>query len=467
MSFLHPSLRARMTLAVTGLILVLMLVTAIVTLTFFEREYERNMTAQQSDIVRYLAGDVDATLTNIQEALFVNAQSVPDSALTNPHAAQEYLTSRTGLQRFFKNHLHLYGTDGRLIGTSVQHHHHTLESIANQPYFKQTLQQAKPLISDPANHGHTANQANIIFTAPVVRENGHTVAVLTGSFNLYEKNPLSRYVSITLGKSGILRLISGNGQVLLHTQRSRLLQDVSQGASPLVTTALREGTSTGRHIGMDNRVLIASMQRLKSVNWVLAASYPETDAYAPVRTARIWFTIATLLGMAVAVLLVLFMMRLLTRPLAQLASHVAELPEKRGDARFIHLPVNGEIGNLTGAFNSMVEEIDQSTQALRNSEQRYRIVTEFTNDFTYWRRPDGSFEFISPACLEVTGYSREELFAQPSLMEEMIHPGDRELFNQMAAENGEDGNCSNEELEYRIITKGGSARGYATPAAHC
>ncbi len=113
----------------------------------------------------------------------------------------------------------------------------------------------------------------------------------------------------------------------------------------------------------------------------------------------------------------------------------------------------------------MVEEIDQSTQALRNSEQRYRIVTEFTNDFTYWRRPDGSFEFISPACLEVTGYSREELFAQPSLMEEMIHPGDRELFNQMAAENGEDGNCSNEELEYRIITKGGSARWYATPAA--
>lgn len=458
MSFLHPSLRARMTLAVTGLILVLMLVTAIVTLTFFEREYERNMTAQQSDIVRYLAGDVDATLTNIQEALFVNAQSLPDSALTNPHAAQEYLASRTGLQRFFKNHLHLYGTDGRLIGTSVQHHHDTLESIANQPYFKQTLQQAKPLISDPASHGHTANQANIIFTAPVIRENGHVVAVLTGSFNLYEKNPLSRYVSITLGKSGILRLISGTGQVLLHTQRSRLLQDVSRGASPLVATALREGTSTGRHIGMDNRVLIASMQRLKSVNWVLAASYPETDAYAPVRTARIWFTVATLFGMSVAVLLVLFMMRLLTRPLAQLASHVAELPEKRGDARFIHLPVNGEIGNLTGAFNSMVEEIDQSTQALRKSEQRYRIVTEFTNDFTYWRRPDGSFEFISPACLEVTGYSREELFAQPSLMEEMIHPGDRELFNQMAAESGEDGNCSNEELEYRIITKGGSTR---------
>ena len=458
MSFLHPSLRARMTLAVTALILVLMLVTAIATLTFFEREYEQILTAQQSDIVRYLADDVDATLTNIQEALLVNAQSIPDSALHAPHTAQEYLASRTGLRRFFKNHLHLYGADGHLIATSDIHHHDRSESIANQLYFKQTLQQGKPVISDPTAHGYTKGSATIVFTAPVTGVDGHIVAVMTGSFNLYEKNPLSRYVTIKLGKSGILRLISSNGQVLLHAENSRILQPVSQGAGPLTEKALRVGTSTGRHLGMRNQVLIASMQRLKSVNWILAASYPEEEVYARARTARNWFAVATLAGMAIAFVLVLVMMRLLTRPLAQLASHVATLPGKTGTARFIHLPVNGEIGNLTGAFNSMVEEIDQSTVALRNSEQRYRIVTEFTNDFIYWRRPDGSFEFISPACLEVTGYSREELFARPSLMEEMIHPADRPMVDQMIIENDSANNCNNEEIEFRIITKGGSTR---------
>ncbi len=458
MSFLHPSLRARMTLAVTCLILVLMAITGFVSLAFFEQEYERTMTGQQSDIVRYLAGDVDATLTNIQEALLVNAQSFPDSALNNPRTAQEYLASRTGLRRFFKTHLHLYGIDGNLIATSEHHHHNRSESIADQPYFKQTLQQGKPVISDPTVHGHTKGNATIVFTAPVTGPDGHIVAVMTGSFNLYEKNPLSRYVTITLGKSGILRLISSSGQVLLHAESSRILQPVSQGAGPLAEKALREGTSTGRHFGMSNQVLIASMQRLKSVNWILAASYPEEEVYAQVRTARYWFVVATLAGMAIAFVLVLVMMRLLTSPLSQLASHVATLPEKTGDARFIHLPVNGEIGNLTGAFNSMVQEIDQSTVALRNSEQRYRIVTEFTNDFTYWRRPDGSFEFISPACLEVTGYSREELFAQPSLMEEMIHPADRPMADQMILENGGANNCNHEEIEFRIITKGGSTR---------
>ena len=447
-----------MTLAVTCLILVLMAITGFVSLAFFEQEYEHTMTGQQSDIVRYLAGDVDATLTNIQEALLVNAQSFPDNALNNPRAAQEYLASRTGLRRFFKTHLHLYGVDGHLIATSEQHHHDRSESIVNQPYFKQTIQQAKPVISDPTVHGHTKGSANIVFTAPVTRPDGHVVAVMTGSFNLYEKNPLSRYVTITLGKSGILRLISSSGQVLLHAKDTRILQPVSQGAGPLVEKTLREGTATGRHFGMSNQVLIASMQRLKSVNWILAASYPEEEVYAQVRTARYWFVVATLAGMVIAFALVLVMMRLLTRPLAQLASHVATLPEKTGDARFIHLPVNGEIGNLTGAFNNMVRELEDQTKALLSSEQRYRIVTEFTNDFTYWRRPDGSFEFISPACLEVTGYSREELFARPSLMEEMIHPADRPMVDQMIIENGGASNCNNEEIEFRIITKGGSTR---------
>ncbi len=138
------------------------------------------------------------------EALFVSVGRYSDSAY-QPMGQDTLQPHR--LQRFFKNHLHLYGANGRLIGTSAQHHHATSDSIAGQQYFKQTMQQAKPLISDPTSHGHTENQANIVFTAPVIRGNGQVVAVLTGSFNLYEKNPLSRYVSITLGKSGNLRII--------------------------------------------------------------------------------------------------------------------------------------------------------------------------------------------------------------------------------------------------------------------
>ncbi len=444
-----------MTLSITGLILVMMFITGVVSLAFFEQEYERNMTAQQSDIVRYLAEDVDSALENIQEALVINAKALPATALSNPHAAQAFLETRTGLRRFFKNHLHIYGSDGHLIGTIQHHHHSTVETIADKNYFKETVKHARPFISDPTDHGYSKDQANIILTAPVTDKNGRVIAVMTGGFNLYEKNPLSRYTSVKLGKSGILRIISNNNLVLIHESPDRVLQGTSFGAGPLAEKALREGSSTGHHIGVNNQKLIASMHRLKNVNWVLAASYPEKEVYAQAHKARIWFICATLAGMTLATIVVLFMMRLLTRPLAQLSVHVTHLPEKHGDERFIYLPVNGEIGNLTKAFNRMVLEIDEHTRSLRESEQRYRIVTEFTNDFTYWRRPDGNFEFVSPSCQNLTGYSREELYARPELMEEMIHPSDRDMISPNAVGGAA---CSEKEIECRIVTKDGVTR---------
>ncbi len=189
---------------------------------------------------------------------------------------------------------------------------------------------------------------------------------------------------------------------------------------------------------------------------IIIASYSPAEASGVLKVARLWFVGATLVGIIATLTLVTLMMRHLTRPLAQLAEHVAHLPEKSGDDRFITLPATGEIGSLTTAFNTMVQDLERRTTELQQSEQRYRIVTEFTNDFTYWRRPDGSFEFISPACHQVTGYSRDELIASPQLMDDMVHPEDRPRLLQLVQEDR--GYDKDEETEYRIIRKDGSVR---------
>ncbi|MDK9719090.1 MAG: EAL domain-containing protein [Trichlorobacter sp.] len=459
MSFMHPSLRVRMTLAVTGLILVLMVITAIVTLTFFEREYEKTLTAHQTTMLTVLADNIDADIKGAQEALLNNARAIPPAVLTSPTAAQAWLESRTGLiTRFFTNHLLLLDHTGHIIAGTPQHHGAVPQNATEIAALKQTFADGRPHISEPLPCCNAPKDLQVIFTAPIIVQN-KVVMVMAGSFSLFKPNILSHHIQAKIGASGFVRLINRNHKVILHPDPKRIYQNSAPDIVAGIDHAFeKKGPLTLRHLGVYNSEIITTLQHLKNVDWLIASSYQIDEAFAPVRTARVWFAIATLTGMAIAVVVVLVMMRLLTRPLSQLATHVATLPEKTGDARFIHLPVNGEIGNLTGAFNSMVEEIDQSTLALRNSEQRYRIVTEFTNDFTYWRRPDGSFEFISPACIEVTGYSREELFAQPSLMEEMIHPADRPMFDQMAAESGDAINCSHEEIEYRIITKGGSIR---------
>jgi len=105
----------------------------------------------------------------------------------------------------------------------------------------------------------------------------------------------------------------------------------------------------------------------------------------------------------------------------------------------------------------MLTGLDQRSEAIRKQEQRYRIVSEFSNDFSYWRRPDNSFEFVSPACIEITGYSVDAFYEHADLMEEMVHPADRHLLEAMESQ-PRNGVCQGGEVEYRIVTKDGAIR---------
>ncbi|MBK8794459.1 MAG: sigma 54-interacting transcriptional regulator [Holophaga sp.] len=94
--------------------------------------------------------------------------------------------------------------------------------------------------------------------------------------------------------------------------------------------------------------------------------------------------------------------------------------------------------------------------ALAHAEQRYRTVADFTHDWEFWQRPDGSFEYLSPACERVTGYAPQAFTANPDLLEQMVAEEDRPTWrrHQTAALAGE----PQGSLEYRIQTKTGALR---------
>jgi len=458
MSYYHLSLRSKMTLAVSGLVLVLMLITALGTLSYFERIHEQTVLTNQANVVRLLSLNVDNSLRYVKDVLQRNADSLPAAALHSNAAAQDYLKSRTGLFRFFTGHLFLTTTDGRLVVeyprlTKDQQHQH---SFGDQPAFKQALASGKPQVSAPNACCADKDGLLVFMFAPVI-QNGHTVAMLAGSLDLRRPNVLSEHVQAPCGIDGVIRIISHDHQIVAHGNAGLVGQLAVPEVANGVDQALQRGSARFSNIGRSQALDFTYLQRLETADWVLAASIPADEVYAPVRTARTWFALATLLGMAAAVAVVYLTMRLLTRPLALLAQHVEQLSHKQGADRMIHLGVNGEVGRLTNAFNTMVAEVEQRTFELQESEQRYRVVSEFSNDFSYWRRPDNTFEFVSPSCLEVTGYSMDEFYSNPQLMEEIIHPADRHLLEAMESQQ-DNGACLGGELEYRIVTKDGSTR---------
>ncbi len=71
-----------------------------------------------------------------------------------------------------------------------------------------------------------------------------------------------------------------------------------------------------------------------------------------------------------------------------------------------------------------MEEREYTEKALRESEERFRTIADFTYDWEYWLAPDGSFNYITPSVERITGYSAAEFFQDPMLLEKITHPDD-------------------------------------------
>jgi PAS domain S-box-containing protein len=63
--------------------------------------------------------------------------------------------------------------------------------------------------------------------------------------------------------------------------------------------------------------------------------------------------------------------------------------------------------------------------ALRESEERFRTIADFTYNWETWRDAEGRYRYISPACERISGYSAEKFMDDPDLLIRIVHPDDR------------------------------------------
>ena len=98
-----------------------------------------------------------------------------------------------------------------------------------------------------------------------------------------------------------------------------------------------------------------------------------------------------------------------------------------------------------------------ASEALRESEEKFRTLVNWTYDWEIWLDPQGKIIYNSPSCERITGYNPEEILNAPELITRMILPDDRLCYvehqQSIHAET-----AGIEKLEYRITAKDGTER---------
>jgi PAS domain S-box-containing protein len=119
-------------------------------------------------------------------------------------------------------------------------------------------------------------------------------------------------------------------------------------------------------------------------------------------------------------------------------------------------------GNLAFGITSLRERgaRRRAEEALRQSEEKYRMVADFTYDWEYWQGPDGRYIYVSPSCERITGYRAEEFLQDPHFLDRIIHPDDLSILNNHKVDApGPQSDDSREcVLDFRIITRSGEER---------
>ncbi len=253
---------------------------------------------------------------------------------------------------------------------------------------------------------------------------------------------------ISFGKSGKAFLVSGNGLLIAHPDKTKVLS--------IDSNALLEGlteeklNSGGYYVTSDEygtRYLTAT-DDIPVPGWRIVITQLLSEAFVPIKTILTGTGAVALAAVVSAVLVSLLLVRRYSNPLSRLVSGTELIRGGKLDHR-ITVDTDDEFGRLSEYFNAMVNELEEWSDKLAVSEKKYRLLTENVNDIIFLLDDHARILYCNSQAEYVIGYSPEMLYGKN--IRKILDVKSRGLMRIYGQRSGADSG-----LEADVVTKSGS-----------
>jgi diguanylate cyclase (GGDEF)-like protein/PAS domain S-box-containing protein len=381
------STKTKVTLGATSLFLLSLALVSSIQLYYVKDEMRRVLADQQFTFVSQVADDLDQKLLLIRDAIAAAAKALPTESVGDVGSLEKWAAERVSLRSLFTE-IFVLSSAGKVLVDVPARGRHGIE-VSDLESFHITLATRQPYISKPFL-GKFLKQPIITISAPVFDGQGRVIAILTGSLNLLQPNFLGKLGEVTLGKSGSFAIFTRDRVIVTSRDRSRIM---TQGPAPGVSPYFDRATAglNGSEEAVNSRGLqaIFSYKQLAAVPWVLVASLPVDEAYAPIEVTRRRIVEVTLL------------LGLLIAPLVWLA------------VQYLYDPLQ---------------------KALREREAGLRRAQSMAKLAHIITAPDGSFESWSETLPQLSGMAPAQMPASTRAWLELLHPDDQASFRARTIE---------------------------------
>lgn len=383
-SFPWKSLKTRVTLFTLAIFVVGIWTLAFYASKMLREDMERLLGEQQFSTVSLVASDVDSELTELLHSLEAAAKVIAPTAQNNPAALQELLAGGLLLQQLFNGGAFATRQDGIVIADFPLSAERTGVNYLDRDFIAAALIEGKSTIGRPVM-GKKLKAPVIAMTAPIRDPEGKVIGALTGVINLGTANFLDRITENRYGKTGGYMLVAAQHRlVITPTDKDRVMEVLPASGINLVIDRFIAGYEG--HLVFVNPAGIEVLTSVKSIpvaNWFLAATLPTEEAFAPIRDMQRRMFWATVILTLLAGALTWWMLWRQLTPMFSAVKSLASLAANDQPLRPLTITRQDEIGELIGGFNHLLAKLGKREEALKESEARFRGLTEMSSDF-YW-----------------------------------------------------------------------------------
>jgi len=407
------SVKTRLSISVSLLIILLICIVSYVTLSHFEASTKKLIEQQQFSTVLLLANEIDDKLTNALDQLVALSQKFPPEHIQNAIKANDFLDTHNENKTVFNNGIFLFNNSGIMIA-ETQKPARTGHDYSYREYLKSTLKLRKPYIGDPyfstQQHKHPA----VMLTVPIFSRNGQIVGILAGSIDLLSDNVLGRLINMKNGESGFFFLISKDRKIILHPDKKRILsKDIAEGANRSLDKAVKGFEGAEETITSTGIQALSAYKSLKSKDWLVGAIYPAKEAFAPIYKARTTLLLTLCIITLFVTAIIWSLMNILTKPFLNFTKHVESISTKTGDDRLISIESTDEIARLATAFNKMVTDLDRQQAELLSSKEHLSVTLRSIADGVIVTDINSNLILMNRVAETLTGWVQDEVLGSP------------------------------------------------------
>lgn len=349
---------------ITSLVIALVLVAGIgaggIALLIAESELRQVIARQELSLLTSAAAFIDSDILNKRQLLRLLTEQMRGREVALGQV-QELLEAHPTLREEFFN-VSAFDASGTLVA-SLRDRNTKRINIADRQYFQDTLKLKEGVTSAPLR-SLLSGRPVVVLTQPLYDGDGKIIGVLLGAIDLQRPSFSGQLDALRSSAAGYLFIVTDNGTIIHHPNRSLLLEKGDDGPGTIVEAALRSPEGWEDGLLDDGEPVLLVHKRLRQVDWTIALSYPVLSAFAPMHSVRLRAFVGSAILTGLAGLFGWAITKKLLLPLGRLHRHVEDISAGRADIEVFDIDRADEFGHLSRAFYALSQRRERAEQEL-------------------------------------------------------------------------------------------------------